>query len=45
LAAVGGSSTAVTVMPLVSEPVRELLSVTVKVTVRAAVDGFSEPLR
>ena len=45
LTAIGGSSTAVTVMPLVSEPLRAVSSVTVNVTVRAAVDGFSELLR
>jgi hypothetical protein len=45
LTAVGGSSTAVTVMPLVSDPLREVSSVTVNVTVRAAVDGASELLR
>ena len=43
--AVGGSSTAATVTPLVSEPVLAVSSVTVKVTVRGAVDGASEPLR
>jgi hypothetical protein len=43
--AVGGSSVAVTVTPFVSDPVRAVASVTVKVTVRAAVDGMSEPLR
>ena len=45
LTAVGGSSTALTVRPLVSEPLRAVSSVTVNVTVRAAVDGFSELLR
>ena len=45
LTAVGGSSTAVTVRPLVSEALREVSSVTVNVTVRAAVEGFSESLR
>ena len=45
LTATGGSSTALTVMPLVSEPLRDVSSVTVKVTVRAAVDGVSELLR
>ena len=45
LTAVGGSSTAVTVSPLVSEPLRDVSSVTVKVTVRGAVDGLSELLR
>ena len=45
LTAVGGSSIATTVMPLVSEPLRAVSSVTVNVTVRAAVDGLSELLR
>ena len=45
LTATGGSSTATTVTPLVSEPVLAVSSVTVNVTVRAAVDGASELLR
>ncbi len=45
LTATGGSSTATTVRPLVSEPVLAVSSVTVNVTVRAAVDGASELLR
>jgi hypothetical protein len=42
--AVGGSSTPLTVMPLVSEPLRAVSSVTVNVIVRDSVDGFSELL-
>jgi hypothetical protein len=45
LTATGGSSTATTVMPFVSDPLRDVSSVAVNVTVRAAVDGVSEPLR
>ena len=45
LTATGGSSTATTVRPLVSDPVLAVSSVTVNVTVRGAVDGLSELLR